>query len=66
MYTKKIMGEAVLDDTYEGTVGANPVAQWFWNLSVFTASGASDMNIAFSVEIDYMADFSNPIRLALS
>jgi hypothetical protein len=66
MTTKKICGEHYLDDVFEAQSNNLPTTQWFWNIAILTTSGASDMNVAFNVELDYDADFSDPVRLAAS
>lgn len=64
----KVLGrKSVLDeDDLRGGAGGNPAEQAYWHVFAFPDSAVDSGAIRFSVQIDYIAVFSEPKLLALS
>lgn len=64
----KVLGRKnVLDeDDLRGSSGANPTEQAYWHIFAFPDSAVDSASIRLSVQIDYVAIFTEPKLLALS
>lgn len=66
MGTKKIMGDEVLDDLYEGRFGFDPTEKWYWVIQADAFNGIGAVNLAVKVTMTYYVKLFQRVELFAS